>query len=38
MQILAFLDTNMLVYPTQNFGLDHQREDPTQVILHHSGI
>ena len=28
---LAFLDTNMLVYPTQNF-------DPAQVFLRRSGI
>ena len=31
MQVLAFLDTNMLVSPTQNCGVGglSQREDPT---------
>ena len=39
-QILAFLDTDMLVYPTQicGFGGLSQREDPSQMVLRHSGI
>ena len=38
--MLAFLDTNMLVFPTQNYGIGtlSQREDPTRMVLHHSGI
>ena len=39
-QILAFLDTNMLVSPTQNCGVGglSQRQDPTQMVLRRSGI
>ena len=39
-QILAFLDTNMFVSPTQNCGVGglSQRKDPTQIVLCHSGI
>ena len=39
-QILALFDTNMLVSPTRNCGVGglSQREDPTQMVLHHSGI
>ena len=39
-QILAFLDTNMLVYPTQNcgFGGLSQRQDLTPMVLRRSGI
>ena len=39
-QILAFLDTNMLVYPMQNCGVGglSQREDQTRMVLHRSGI
>ena len=39
-QILAFLDTNMLVSPTQNCGAGSvsQRRDPTQMVLRRSGI
>ena len=33
-QILAFLDTNMLVFPPRNFALDSQRE----VFSRRSGI
>ena len=34
-QILAFLGTNMLVYPTQNCGVGglSQSEDPTRMFL-----
>ena len=40
MQILAFLDTNMLVSPTRNCGDGglSQCEDPTRMLLHRSGI
>ena len=39
-QTLAFLDTNMLVSPTQNsrVGGIAQREAPTQGVMHCSGI
>ena len=39
-QILAFLDTNMLVSPTQNsrVGDIAQRDGPTQMFLRRSGI
>ena len=39
-QILAFLDTNMLVSPTQNCGLGDlsQCEDPMRMVLRRSGI
>ena len=39
-QILAFLDTNMSVSPMRNccVGGLSQREDPMQMLLHHSGI
>ena len=39
-QILAFLDTNMLVPPTRNCGVGglSQREDPTRMVLRRSGI
>ena len=39
-QILAFLDTNMLVSPTRNCGIGGLREckDPTQMVLRRSGI
>ena len=39
-QILAFLDTDMLVYPTQNCGLGgvSQCQDPTRMVLRRSGI
>ena len=39
-QIFAFLDTNMLVSPTQNSGVGglSQRQDPTQMVLRRSGI
>ena len=39
-QILAFLNTNMLVYPTGNCGIRglSQHEDPTQMVLRRSGI
>ena len=35
MQILAFLHTNMLVYPMQNCGVGglSQCEDPTRMVL-----
>ena len=34
MQILVFLDTNMLVSPTQNCGVGglSQHKDPTQIL------
>ena len=37
-QILEFLDTNMLVYPTRNCGVGglSQRQDPTQMVLRRS--
>ena len=40
MQILAFLDTNMLVSPTRNCGDGglSQIEDPTGMVLRRSGI
>ena len=40
MQIIAFLDTNMLVYPTQNCGIGglSQRQDPMRMVLRRSGI
>ena len=39
-QILAFLDTNMLVSPTQYCGVGglSQQGDPTQIALRRSGI
>ena len=39
-QILAFLDTNLLVCPTQNCGAGglSQRQDPMQMVLRRSGI
>ena len=39
-QILAFLDTTMLVSPTKNCGVGglSQRQDPTQMVLRCSGI
>ena len=39
-QIFAFFGTNMLVYPTQNFGVGglSQHQDPTPMVLRHSGI
>ena len=39
-QILAFLNTNMLVSPTQSCGVGglSQRQDPTQMFLRRSGI
>ena len=40
MEILAFLDTNVLVYPTQNcgiWGLSHL-QDPRPMVSRHSGI
>ena len=39
-QILVFLDTNMLVSLTRNCGIGglSHREDPTRMILRHSGI
>ena len=39
-QILAFLDTNMSVSPTQNCDVGglSQRKDPTQMVLRRSGI
>ena len=39
-QMLAFLDTNMLVSPMQNCGVGSlsQLKDPTQIVLHRSGI
>ena len=38
--ILALLDTNMLVSSMQNCGVGglSQREDPTRMVLHRSGI
>ena len=42
MQILAFLDTNMLISPTRIFALGGggltQGEAPTPVVLRDSGI
>ena len=40
MQIFMFLDTNMLVYPTQNYSVGglSQRQDPTPTVLRRSGI
>ena len=39
-QILAFLDTNMLVSQTRNCGVGglSQCEDPSRMVLRHSGI
>ena len=39
-QILAFLDTNMLVSPTRNCGVGDlsQHKDPTRMVLRRSGI
>ena len=39
-QIFAFLETNMLVSPTQNSGVGgiSQRQGPTPVVLRRSGI
>ena len=39
-QSLAFLDTNMLVYPMQNRGVGglSQHEDQTQLVMRRSGI
>ena len=39
-QILTFLDTNVLVSPTQNFCVVGfaQRDGPTQVFSRRSGI
>ena len=39
-QILESLDTNMLEYPTQNCGVGclSQCKDPTQIVLHRSGL
>ena len=38
--VFAFLDTNMLVYLTQNsrVGGVTQRQTPTRRVSHHSGI
>ena len=35
-----FLDTNMLLSPTQSYGIEglSQREDPTRMVLRCSGI
>ena len=40
MQILAFLDTIMLVQVMQNCGVGapSQRKDPMRMVLHFSGI
>ena len=39
-EIFAFLDTNMLVYPTQNSGVGglSKRQDQMPMILRRSGI
>ena len=39
-QIFLFLDTNMLVSPTQTSGVGGlcQRQDPTPMVLRRSGI
>ena len=39
-QIFALLDTNMLVYPTQNCGVGGLSlcQDPTQMVFRRSGI
>ena len=40
MQILAFLNTNMLVYPKRNCGVEglSQCKDPMRMVLRRSGI